>query len=120
LTAIWSRIPAMNCGVTESRSSALRAYQRRTAASDALIAGCYNFRLLIRWLRLLLFRFLVAFFRPPSRRRCLKLAIFTDDSLGLQQDPTREMLNASVWPGNDDLEVVGIGYTIASHHKRPA
>jgi IS5 family transposase len=39
-------------------------YRQADAINAVLAAAGYNFRLLIRWLRLLLFRLLVAFFRP--------------------------------------------------------
>jgi IS5 family transposase len=39
-------------------------YRQGDAINAVLAAAGYNFRLLIRWLRLLLFRFLVAFFSP--------------------------------------------------------
>jgi transposase, IS5 family len=39
-------------------------HQQGDAINAVLAAAGYNFRLLIRWLRLLLFHFLVAFFRP--------------------------------------------------------
>lgn len=39
-------------------------YRQGDAINAVLAATGYNFRLLIRWLRLLLFRFLVAFFSP--------------------------------------------------------
>jgi IS5 family transposase len=40
-------------------------YRQGDAINAVLAAAGYNFRLLIRWLRLLLFRFLVAVFSPP-------------------------------------------------------
>ncbi|KAB2921335.1 MAG: IS5 family transposase, partial [Candidatus Contendobacter sp.] len=39
-------------------------YRQGDAINAVLAAAGYNFRLLLRWLRLLLFRFLVAFFSP--------------------------------------------------------
>jgi IS5 family transposase len=39
-------------------------HRQGDAINAVLAAAGYNFRLLIRWLRLLLFRFLAAFFRP--------------------------------------------------------
>jgi transposase-like protein len=41
IAAVWDGVPVQRCTTTEWKSRALRAYQRRTLAADALIASCY-------------------------------------------------------------------------------
>jgi len=52
---------------SEHRMGRNYLWHRQGDAINAVLAAVgYNFRLLIRWLRLLLFCFLAAFFRPPQ------------------------------------------------------
>ena len=53
---------------------------RRGDANNAVLAAAgYNFRRLIRWLRLLLRQILAALFSAPFDQSGLRSAFFTDD-----------------------------------------
>ena len=73
---------------SEHRMARNYLWHRQGDASNAVLAAVgYNFRRLIRWLKLLLFQILAASLPGLSSCRPEKPRFFTDDALALSEEP---------------------------------